>query len=214
MMESQGKNKRNLVTSCLLFCRRKLVYYSNVFHLMALSLTHSKTFSLTFLILHQLFLDKVCIGVFSTWLIKFSQSALSYKILPYPRWGLTQDLHIVNKDFLGKQMVIFKKGNGERGTENGEWEMRLTIYHKILHSEQFEGAEFIDDNSFLWFLTPVNVCTCLLGHSFGRRTANASILMKLCILHKSKALGSMVTIVFCSFWRPPVKFDTCQFWHC
>ena len=33
-------------------------------------------------------------------------------------------------------------GNGERG-------MSLTIFHKILHSEQFEGAEFIDDNSFL-----------------------------------------------------------------
>ena len=29
-------------------------------------------------------------------------------------------------------------GSGERG-------MRLTIFHKILHSEQFEGAEFIDD---------------------------------------------------------------------
>ena len=33
-------------------------------------------------------------------------------------------------------------GNEEQG-------MRLTIYHEILHSEQFEGAEFIDDNSFL-----------------------------------------------------------------
>ena len=39
-------------------------------------------------------------------------------------------------------MAIFKKGNGERG-------MRLTIFHEILHSEQFEGAEFNDDNSFL-----------------------------------------------------------------
>ena len=77
------------------------------------------------------------------------------------------------------------------GNENGERGMRLTIFHEILHSEQFEGAEFINDNSFLWFLTPVNVGTChLLGHSFGQRTANGSILMKLCILHKSKALGS------------------------
>ena len=199
--------------------------------------------------------------------------------------------------------------------------MRLTIYHKILDNEQFEGAEFIDDNSFLWSLTPVNVGTChlwghsfgqrtanasilmkfrtlhksrvlnsmiaivfydswrlsnltllnigichllghifnkscknfnlvkfyslhksktlssmvavvlcdswclsilisanigtrhVLGHKFGRRTANALILMKLCILHKSKMLSSMVAIVFCSFWRPPVKFRTCLFWH-
>ena len=95
-------------------------------------------------------------------------------------------------------------GNGERG-------MRFTIFHEILHSEQFEGAEFIDDNSFLWFLTPVSVGTChLTGHSFRRRTVNTSILMKVCIFQKSKALSSLVTIVFCSFWR---SFDTCQFWH-
>ena len=40
-------------------------------------------------------------------------------------------------------------GNGEWGTGNGELGMRLTIYYKILHSEQFEGAEFINDNNFL-----------------------------------------------------------------
>ena len=80
--------------------------------------------------------------------------------------------------------------------------MRLTIYHKILNNEQFEGAEFIDDNSFLWFLTPVNVGTChLLGHSFGQRTANASILMKFRTLHKSRVLNSIVKIVFCDSWR-------------
>ena len=93
--------------------------------------------------------------------------------------------------------------------------MRLTIFHEILHSEQSEGAVFIDDNSFLWFLTPVNVGTChLLGHSFGRRTANASILMKFCTLHKSRAVNSMVTIGFCNFWRlsilPPVNVGTCH----
>ena len=116
--------------------------------------------------------------------------------------------------YFNRHYVSHHRLSLKRGTGNGEWGTRLTIFHKILHSEQFEGAEFIDDNSFLWFLTPVNVGTChLLGHSFGRRTANASILMKLCILHKLKALNSMVTIVFCSFWRPPVKFYTCQFWH-
>ena len=92
--------------------------------------------------------------------------------------------------------------------------MRLTSFHEILHSEQSEGAEFIDNNSFLWFLTPVNVGTChLLGHSFRRRMANASNLMKFWTLHKSRAVNSMVTIVSCNFWRlsilAPVNVDTC-----
>ena len=99
-------------------------------------------------------------------------------------------------------------GNGERG-------MSLIIYHEILHSEQLEGAEFIDDNIFLWFLTPANVGTChLSGRSSGRRTANASILMKFCTLHKSRAVNSMVTIGFCNFWRlsilTPVNVGTCH----
>ena len=108
--------------------------------------------------------------------------------------------------------ATFKKGNGEQQMRNGERGMRLTIFHEILHSEQFGGAEFIDDNSFLWFLTPVNAGIChLLSHGFRRRTVNASILMKLCILQKSKALSSLVTIVFCSFWRSfltPINFGT------
>ena len=73
-------------------------------------------------------------------------------------------------------------------------------FGEILYSAQIRDAKFSGDNSFLW-------------HKFGRRTANASIVMKLCILHKSKALNSMVTIAFCNFWRPPVKFDIRQFWH-
>ena len=99
-------------------------------------------------------------------------------------------------------------GNGERG-------MSLIIYHEILHSEQLEGAEFIDDNSFLWFLTPANVGTChLSGRSSGRRTANASILMKFCTLRKSIAVNSMVTIGFRNFWclsiLIPVNVGTCH----
>ena len=99
-------------------------------------------------------------------------------------------------------------GNGERG-------MRSTIFHKIFQSEQFESAEFIDDNSFLWFLTPVHVGTChLLGQYFGWRTTNASILMKFRTLHKSRAVNSMVAIVFCNFWRlsilTPVNVGTCH----
>ena len=39
-------------------------------------------------------------------------------------------------------------GNGERG-------MTLPIFHEILRSEQFEGAEFIDDKVFCdsWHLS-------------------------------------------------------------
>ena len=93
--------------------------------------------------------------------------------------------------------------------------MRLTNFHEILQSEQFEDAEFIDGNSFLWFLTPANVGTYhLSGHSFGQRMANTSILMKLCILRKSRVVNLMVTIVFCNFWRlsilTPVNVGTCH----
>ena len=70
------------------------------------------------------------------------------------------------------------------------------------------------DSWCLSILISANIGTChVLGHKFGRRTANALILMKLCILHKSKMLSSIVAIVFCSFWCPPVKFRTCLFWH-
>ena len=69
-------------------------------------------------------------------------------------------------------MAIFKRGNKEQRTGNGERGMKLTIYHEILHSEQFEYA---------------NIGTCpLSGHSFRRRTTNASILM----------IGTIVRIEF------------------
>ena len=75
-------------------------------------------------------------------------------------------------------------------------------------------AVVLCDSWCLSILISANIGTRhVLGHKFGRRTANALILMKLCILHKSKMLSSMVAIVFCSFWRPPVKFRTCLFWH-
>ena len=101
------------------------------------------------------------------------------------------------------------------GTRNGEWGMRLTIFHEILHSEQFEGTEFIDDDSFVWFLTPANGGRChLSGHSFGRRAANASILMKFRTLHKCRAVNSMVTKFFYKFWRlsilKSVNVGTCH----
>ena len=69
-------------------------------------------------------------------------------------------------------------------------------------------------NSFLWFLTLANVGAChFLGLSFGRRTANASILMKFRTLHKSRAVNSMVARAFCNFWRlsllTPVNVGNC-----
>ena len=93
--------------------------------------------------------------------------------------------------------------------------MGLTIFHETLHSEKFEGAEFIDGNSFQRFLTSTSVGTChLSGHSFGRRTANASILMKFLTLHKSRAMNSMVMIVFCDSQRlsnlTTVNIGTCH----
>ena len=39
--------------------------------------------------------------------------------------------------------------------------MRLAIFRDILRSEQFEGAEFTNGNSFLWFLTLANVGTVI-----------------------------------------------------
>ena len=56
-------------------------------------------------------------------------------------------------------------GNGERELGNGDDE--VNHLPRNLHSEQFEVAEFIDDNNFLWFLTPV----FFLVRSSGRRTA-------------------------------------------
>ena len=71
------------------------------------------------------------------------------------------------------------------------------------------------DSQRLSNLTRVNIGTChLLGQSFGRRTANASILMKFCTLHKSRAVNSMMKIFFCNFWRlsilTPVTVGTCH----
>ena len=42
--------------------------------------------------------------------------------------------------------------------------MRLSIFREILHRQQFEGAEFIDDNSFLCppMLVPVIIQAIVL----------------------------------------------------
>ena len=37
---------------------------------------------------------------------------------------------------------------GERGTGNGQRENEVNHFPRNLHSEQFQGAEFIDGNSF------------------------------------------------------------------
>ena len=79
-------------------------------------------------------------------------------------------------------------GNRERG-------MRLTISHKILHREQFEGAEFIDDNSFLWFLTTANVGACHLQAIVLAKNGKCFNFDEIFRLHKSRAVNSMVAIV-------------------
>ena len=81
-------------------------------------------------------------------------------------------------------------------------ELQELQFGEILYPAQIKVAEFNSDNSFcdswcLSILTSVNIGTChVLGHKFGQRTTNASILMKPCALHKSKALSSMVTNSF------------------
>ena len=67
----------------------------------------------------------------------------------------------------------------------------------------------------MWFLTPVSIDTChLLGHSFGPKMVNLTILMKFCTLLKPTVVNSMVTIVFCDSWclsiLTPVDIDTCH----
>ena len=44
---------------------------------------------------------------------------------------------------------------------NREREIKLAIFHEILRRDQFEGAEFSNDDSFLWFLTLANVGTVI-----------------------------------------------------
>ena len=101
----------------------------------------------------------------------------------------------------------------ERVTGSGKREMRLAIYHEILHSERIEGGEFIDDNSFLWFLTPSSAGTChLSGHSFGRKSANDSILMKFRNSTQSEGGEFNSDNSFLGF-STPVNFYTCQYWH-
>ena len=88
-------------------------------------------------------------------------------------------------------------------------------FDEILYSAQIEGGEFNGDNRFLWFLTPVNIGTChLLGHSFGQRAVNASILMKFCTLHKVWVVNLIMTIVFCDYRclsiLTPVHIGSCH----
>ena len=77
-------------------------------------------------------------------------------------------------------------------TKNG----KPSNFDKILYFAQTKGGEFNDDNSYLWFLMPVNIGTCyLLGHSFWPKMSNAPVLMKFCTLHKTKVVNSMVSIL-------------------
>ena len=67
----------------------------------------------------------------------------------------------------------------------------------------------------LSILAPVIVGTChLLGHNFGRKTENASILMKFRTPLKVRVVNSIVTIVFCDSQRLsnliPVNIGTCH----
>ena len=63
------------------------------------------------------------------------------------------------------------------------------------------GGEFNGDNSFLWFLTPVNIDNCQYWYllsvrpQFSTKTVNAPVLMKFCTLHKTRVVNSVVSIL-------------------
>ena len=90
---------------------------------------------------------------------------------------------------------------------NREQEMRLDIFDEILHSEQFEGAEFTSDNTFLWFLTLANVGTVIFEaialdeewqmHQFWRNFV-------LCTIEGNEFNGDNIFFLI---------FDICQYWH-
>ena len=89
--------------------------------------------------------------------------------------------------------AIFKKGNGEWGLPFSTKFCRVNNL-RLLNSLK---TIIFCDSWYLSMFAPI----IFLGHSFGWRTANASILMKFRNLHKSRAVTSMVTI------------DACQCWH-
>ena len=64
-------------------------------------------------------------------------------------WALLNFFICLHNQLSSMHFIITYWLSLKRGMENGEWGLRLTIFLEILHSEQFEGAEFIDNNNFL-----------------------------------------------------------------
>ena len=99
-------------------------------------------------------------------------------------------------------------------TANGSILMKFYTLHKLRAVNSMVTIGFCN----FWrlsILTPINVGTChLLGHSFGQRTGNASILMKFRTLHKVRVVNSIVTIAFCDSRGlsnlTPVNIGTCH----
>ena len=73
--------------------------------------------------------------------------------------------------------------------------MKFCILHKLSTMNSIVTIVFWD----FWrlpILTIVSVGTCyLLGHGFRPKTANASVLIKFCTLHKTRVVNSMVSIL-------------------
>ena len=79
-------------------------------------------------------------------------------------------------------------------------------FDEIWNSRQIEGPEFNGDKIFydswrLPILTPVDIGTYLLGHSFGPKPANFPILMKFGTLHNPGVVHSIVAVAFLDSWR-------------
>ena len=99
-------------------------------------------------------------------------------------------------------------------------ELQELQFDEILYSAQIKDTEFNGDNSFLWFLMLVNFELCQHWHLSCFRpqiwTKNGNCFNYDETLYSAQIEGAELNRDngFCSSWRPPVKFNTCQFWHC
>ena len=73
-------------------------------------------------------------------------------------------------------------------TKNG----KSSNFDEILYFAQAKSGEFNSDNNFLWFLTPVKLAIVSI---FVPVTFQATVSMKFCILHETRVVNSIVSIL-------------------
>ena len=99
-------------------------------------------------------------------------------------------------------------------TKNG----RSSNFDNILYFAQTEGSEFNGDNSFLWFLTSVNIDTCSYWHlssfrpQFWTKNGKSSNFDE--ILYFAQTEGGEFNGDNSFLWfLTPVNIDNCQYWY-